>query len=157
MNITILLADDHEIVRAGLKNLLLSDSNLTIIGEAVNGKQAVEMAIALQPDVMIMDIGMPVLNGIEATKLIYKSIDKIKIIALSMHVDKHFVIGMFKAGATGYLLKDCAFEELIKAIYIVNKGNYYLSNEINNINISEFSGNLENLKWSNACKVVQEY
>ncbi len=149
MNITILLADDHEIVRAGLKNLLLSDSNLTIIGEAVNGKQAVEMAIALQPDVMIMDIGMPVLNGIEATKLIYKSIDKIKIIALSMHVDKHFVIGMFKAGATGYLLKDCAFEELIKAIYIVNKGNYYLSNEINNINISEFSGNLENLKWSN--------
>jgi len=124
-------------------------SDFERVGEADDGKQAVDMALELLHEIMIIDIGMPVLNGIEATKQILKTTSKIKIIALSMHNDKHFVVGMFKAGAIGYLLKDCAFEELIKAIYTVKKGNYYLSREINNVVISDFSGNLENLIWAN--------
>ncbi len=155
MSITILIADDHKIVRTGLRSLLESDSNMQIIGEAENGKQTVELALELLPEILIIDIGMPDMNGIEATKLIMKATDKIKIIALSMHSDKHFVIGMFKAGAKGYLLKDCAFEELISAIYMVKKRNYYLSNEINNIQIPELKNDLENIKWANDNKLTE--
>ena len=137
MGIRILLADDHKIVRTSLGKLLEKEAGFEIIGEADNGRETVDLAKALLPDVIIMDIGMPELNGIEATKQIIHISDRIKIIALSMHSDRVFVTGMFKAGASGYLLKDCAFDELIDAINCVMNKKIYLSKEVTGIVINE--------------------
>ncbi len=137
MSIRILLADDHKMIRTSLGRLLEEEMNLEIIGEADNGRETVKLAKELMPDIVIMDIGMPELNGIEATKQIIQISNKIKVIALSMHSDKLFVTGMFKAGASGYILKDCAFEELIDAINTVIENKIYLSKEITGTVISE--------------------
>jgi two-component system response regulator NreC len=137
MNIKILLAEDHKILRAGIKNLLQNEKEITLIGEADNGIDALKMAMELKPDIVLMDIGMPGLNGIEATKQIYENTDSIKVIALSMHTEREYVIGMFKAGATGYLLKDCSYDELIEAINSVYDNKNYISREISDIFIQE--------------------
>lgn len=137
MSIKVLLAEDHKILRAGIKNLLQGEKDITLIGEADNGIDALRMAMELKPDIVLMDIGMPGLNGIEATKHIYQNTDSIKVIALSMHTEREFVIGMFKAGAKGYLLKDCTYEELIEAINSVYCNKNYISNEISDIFIQE--------------------
>ncbi len=137
MKINIVIADDHKIVRTGIKNVLEKEHNLAVIGEAENGRDAVKITLELKPNIILMDIGMPILNGIEATKQILENTDKTKIIALSMHSDKHFIIGMFKAGASGYLLKDCAFEELIEAINTVNNKKVFISKDISGIVINE--------------------
>jgi DNA-binding NarL/FixJ family response regulator len=137
MGIKILLADDHKMIRTSLGRLLAEEMNLEIIGEADNGRETVKLAKDLTPDIIIMDIGMPELNGIEATKQIVQISKKIKVIALSMHSDKMFVTGMFKAGASGYLLKDSAFDELIDAIKTVVDNKIYLSKEITGIVVSE--------------------
>ena len=137
MNIKILLAEDHKILRAGIKNLLQNEKEITLIGEADNGIDALKMAMELKPDIVLMDIGMPGLNGIEATKQIYENTDSIKVIALSMHTERDYVIGMFKAGATGYLLKDCSYDELIEAINSVYDNKNYISREISDIFIQE--------------------
>lgn len=133
MSIKILLAEDHKILRAGIKNLLSEEKDITLIGEADNGIDALQMAMELKPDIVLMDIGMPGLNGIEATKHIFQNTESIKVIALSMHTEREFVIGMFKAGAKGYLLKDCTYEELIAAINSVYNNKNYISNEISDI------------------------
>lgn len=130
MKIRILLADDHKIVRDGLSSLILKDEEMTVISEAENGRTAVALAQKCDLDVVIMDVGMTDLNGIEATRQIISQNPKIKVIALSMHSDKRFVVQMLKAGASAYLLKDCAFEELATAIRSVVKGKVYLSPEI---------------------------
>jgi len=130
MSIRVLLADDHRIVRDGLRSLILQEENMTVVAEAENGRITVALAEKLDPHVVIMDVGMPDLNGIEATRLILSQTPKTKIIALSMHSDKRFVIQMLKAGASAYLLKDCAFEELATAIRSVVEGKIYLSPEI---------------------------
>jgi DNA-binding NarL/FixJ family response regulator len=137
MGIRILLADDHKIVRTSLGKLLEKEIGFQIIGEADNGRETVDLAKKLLPDVIIMDIGMPELNGIEATKQIIRISNKIKIIALSMHSDRMFITGMFKAGASGYLLKDCAFDELIDAINSVINKKIYISKEVTGIVINE--------------------
>jgi DNA-binding NarL/FixJ family response regulator len=137
MGIKILLADDHKMIRTSLGRLLEEEMNFEIIGEADNGRETVKLAKDLTPDIIIMDIGMPELNGIEATKQIVQISKKIKVIALSMHSDKMFVTGMFKAGASGYLLKDSAFDELIDAIKTVVDNKIYLSKEITGIVVSE--------------------
>jgi DNA-binding NarL/FixJ family response regulator len=137
MNIKILLAEDHKILRAGIKNLLQNEKEIALIGEADNGIDALKMAMELKPDIVLMDIGMPGLNGIEATKQIYENTDSIKVIALSMHTEREYVIGMFKAGATGYLLKDCSYDELIEAINSVYDNKNYISREISDIFIQE--------------------
>jgi two-component system response regulator NreC len=136
--IKILLADDHQIVRHGLRTLLSSEADIEIIGEADNGRTVVKLAQELSPDVVIMDISMPDLNGIEATRQIITLDSQTKVIALSMHSDSLFVLNMFKAGASGYLLKDCALEELVKAVRTVMNRKIYLSPGISDIVIKDF-------------------
>ena len=149
MKIKIVLADDHKIVREGLKNLLDKEWDIEIIGEADNGRAALQIVQNLDPDIIIMDIGMPQLNGIEAAKRIKEISPEIKIIALSMHSDKQFVTGMLQAGSSGYLLKDCAVDELVDAIRTVVDNKIYLSSEISGIVVNEYMQNLTKLDESN--------
>lgn len=127
MKLRIILADDHNIVREGLRILIENEPGMEIVGEAGNGRSTVSLTKELKPDLVIMDVSMPGLNGIEATRQIMQEFMDIKVLALSMHSDKRFVAGILKAGAAGYLLKDCAFEEMAGAIRAVAKGDTYLS------------------------------
>ena len=130
MTIRIMLADDHKMIRDGLRALIEKQKNMEVVGEAADGKAAVALARKVSPDIVVIDIGMPELNGIEATRQITALPGKPKIIGLSMHSDRRYVSQMLKSGASGYLLKDSAFEELIKAISVVTKGQVYLGPEI---------------------------
>jgi DNA-binding NarL/FixJ family response regulator len=122
----ILLVDDHAIVRDGLQAILASKPGVTLVGATANGREAVALARRLRPDVVLMDITMPGLNGIGATKQIVAELPGTKIIALSMHSDRRYVIAMFKAGASGYLLKDSASGELLQALDAVSKDQTYV-------------------------------
>ncbi|WP_373497795.1 response regulator [Desulfococcus sp.] len=130
MNIRVLIADDHAIVREGFRALIDQQADMQVVGEAENGRKAVLLAKRLLPDVIIMDVSMPDLNGIDATHQIRSEVPKTKIIALSMHSDKRFVSGMLKAGVSGFLLKECAFRELTTAIHAAVAGGHYLSPKI---------------------------
>ncbi len=143
MDIKILLADDHKITRDGLKALLESQKNMIVIGEAENGRQAVRLASELAPDVIVMDINMPELNGIEATRQIIAELPETKIIALSMYSDKRYVVGMLKAGVSGYLLKNCAFDELVSAITAVVANQNYMSQKIADTVMKDYANILE--------------
>jgi len=124
----ILLADDHTILRQGLRTLLEMDSAYDVVGEAQDGLQAVELAECRRPEIIIMDIAMPVFDGIKATEKIKKRFSsEIKVIILSMHDDKSFIRQAFKAGASGFLLKETAFDELKVALEVVREGKLYLS------------------------------
>ena len=138
MAIRVLIADDHKIMLAGLRSLLEKQSDIEVVGEAENGRKAVQMAQEKKPDVVVMDVSMPDLNGIEATTQIKESVPESRVIALSMHSDKRFVMGMLRAGAAGYLLKDCASQELANAIAQVAGGKKYLSPEITGVVINDF-------------------
>jgi two-component system response regulator NreC len=136
--IRIILADDHRIVRQGLRILLEAEPDMEVIGEADNGRKVLKLAQELIPDVIIMDLSMPELNGIEATRQILSGAPEVKVVALSMHSDSLFVLNMIKAGASGYLLKDCALEELVKAIRTVVSHKTYLSPGVSDIVIRDF-------------------
>jgi two-component system response regulator NreC len=138
MTIRVLIADDHKIMLAGLRSLLEKQTDFDVVAEAENGRKAVQLAQEKQPDVVVMDVSMPDLNGMEATTQIIESLPGTKVIALSMHSDKRFVIGMLRAGASGYLLKDCASQELATAIHQVAGGKKYLSPEITGVVIDDF-------------------
>ena len=133
VSLRIVLADDHRIIREGLRALLEKKTDAEVIAEAEDGRTAVELSRKLKPDVVIMDITMPDLNGIEATRQIVNETSDIKVIALSMHSDKKFVIEMLSAGASGYMLKDSAFEELDKALHTVINDQTYMSPKIADI------------------------
>ena len=133
MSIKILLADDHRIMRYGLCSLISNTSDMEVIAEAENGRVAVKLARELSPDVVIMDIEMPDLNGIEATRQIVTDSPDIKVIVLSMHSDRQVVAEMLKAGAKAYLLKDSDPDELVKAIQAVVANKTYLSPDIADI------------------------
>jgi DNA-binding NarL/FixJ family response regulator len=139
MSIRILLADDHKIVRDGLRALLEKQSGMEVIAEAGNGRTTVQIVQELLPDVVIIDIAMPDMNGIEATRQITAIAPDVKVIALSMHYDRRFVVEMLRAGAAGYMLKDCAFEELANAIRSVTAYRTYLSPEIADIVIKDYA------------------
>jgi len=143
MDIKILLADDHKITRDGLKALLENQNHMIVVGEAENGRQAVRLALALAPDVIVMDINMPELNGIEATRQIVAELPGTKIIALSMYSDKRYVVGMLKAGVSGYLLKNCAFDELVSAISSVVANQNYMSQKIADTVMKDYANILE--------------
>lgn len=138
---TVLLADDHVILRQGLK-AMIEQQGMRVAAEAGDGLQAVELAREHQPDVVIMDIHMPNLNGMEATRRICALNKGIKVIGLSMYPKRRFITEMLKAGARGYILKDCAFDELIRAIDSVLAGRIYLSKEISDVVINEFVAGL---------------
>jgi len=133
MSIRILLVDDHNIIREGLRSLLDEQPDMKVVAEADNGHSAVYMVREMSPDIAIMDVTMPDLNGIEATQKIVSECPNVKVIALSMHSDTLFVTEMLKSGASGYLLKDCAFEELTRAIHTVIEGKIYLSPAISDV------------------------
>jgi len=138
MRIKILLADDHKIVRDGLRAMISGHPDMEVVAEAENGRAAVSLVKQLAPDIVIMDISMPDLNGIEAARHIVADAPRVKIIALSMHSDSHYVKELFKAGASGYLLKDCAFEELANAIHTVAADQIYLSPRISHVVINDY-------------------
>ena len=126
MPLRVLICDDHTIVREGLRSLIEREDDLSVIAEAANGRQAVDMTLQLKPDLVVMDISMPVINGITATRMIKEQNPQQKVLALSMETDRRFVVEVLKSGASGYLLKDAAFSELADAIrqveeYWVNK------------------------------------
>ncbi len=137
--IKVLIADDHQIVRDGLRSLLEKESDIQVIGEAKEGRTTLRMVRDLAPQVVIMDVAMPDLNGIEATIQIKKEFPEVKVIGLSMHDDRRFVLKMIKAGASGYLIKDCAFKELAGAIRVVAVHNkIYLSPGITDIMVQNY-------------------
>lgn len=137
MSTTILLVDDHRIVREGLRTLLGQQSDLEVVGEAADGRDAVAQARILKPDVIVMDIAMPELNGVEATRLILAELPQVRIVALSMYADRRFVAEILRAGALGYVLKDGAFEELVLAIRTITEGKTYLSPSIAGLVVEE--------------------
>lgn len=130
MSIRILLVDDHQIMRDGLRAILASEETFEIVGEAENGREAAAMASTLVPDVIIMDIGMPDLNGVEATRQVKADNPRVKVIALSMYADRGYVLGILEAGASGYVLKTGAYDELHRAVQAVAQGKNYLSPDI---------------------------
>ena len=141
--IRILLAEDHALVRDGLKSLLTAEEDITVVGEADNGSDAVALARELMPDIVLMDIGMQGLNGVDATREITECDLALKVVALSMHADVRYVSRMLQAGAKGYLLKDSAFDELVNGIRAVVADKLFLSPEITEVVVSDYLQQLD--------------
>ena len=143
--IKILLVDDHRMLLHSLKEAIDRETDMDVVAQAENGRKAVKLAGEIHPDVIIMDISMPELNGIEASRQIVAKYPEQKILTLSMHADKHYVMGMLKTGVLGYVLKTNAFEELAHAIRQVASGNFYVSSEITGVVVnSAIKGTADN-------------
>ena len=138
MKIKVLITDDHQLFREGLVNLLFSATDIEVIAQAVDGQDAIKKVSHFKPDVLLIDITMPVMNGIEATRELKKMMPELKIIALSMHSDKQYVKGILEAGADGYLLKNCTYRQLTDAIHSVHAGKKYLSDDITEMVITGY-------------------
>ncbi|MEM7166603.1 MAG: response regulator transcription factor [Planctomycetota bacterium] len=138
MTTRVLLVDDHKIIRDGLRKLLEEQSGYEVVGEAADGREGVRLALELRPDIVVMDIAMKGLNGVEATQKILSEAPRIQVIALSMHSDAPYVSRMLKAGARGYLLKDCAFEELTTALQQVAERRLYLSPQVTGVVVDDY-------------------
>jgi DNA-binding NarL/FixJ family response regulator len=139
--IRILLADDHTILRDGIRALLEDEPNMVLVGEAEDGRTAVKLACELKPDVVIMDIAMPLLNGLEATRQIKRELPDTEVLILSMHDNEEYIRQVLAAGAMGYILKDAAARELINAIKTVQRGEAVLSTAITRLVIEDY------LRW----------
>jgi two-component system, NarL family, response regulator NreC len=142
--IRILLADDHAVVRQGFKMILSSQPDMEIVGEAGNGREAVELAESLKPDIVVMDVAMPELNGIEATRRLAGSTPFARVVALSMHKDNVYVREILRAGARGYLLKDSVAADVVAAIRAVAKGESYLSPAVSNAVLDDYRKHVTN-------------
>lgn len=138
MAIRVLIVDDHQIVRDGLRSMLGKQMDIEVVGEAENGREALTRARELNPDVVVMDIGMRELNGIDATRQLLADSPKTKVVALSMHSDRRYVSEMLAAGASGYLLKDSAFDELTQAIRAVAEGRTFLSQGVAGVVLEDY-------------------
>jgi len=156
MGIRILIADDHKITREGLCSLLENEKDMEVIAEAEDGRSAVRLVREVSPDVVIMDVSMPDLNGIVACRRVLSESKNVKVIGLSMHSDTLFIAEMLKSGASGYLLKDCAFEELARAIRAVYNGKSYLSPRISGIVIEDYLHKLSKGKVKDKSDVLTE-
>jgi two-component system, NarL family, response regulator NreC len=139
----ILLADDHKLMRSGLKALIEQQPDLTVVGEADDGRQAVALAGTLKPDLLVMDIGMPNLNGIEAARQITQATPGTAIVILSMHSDESYVLRALKAGAKGYLLKDSAESDLIRAVHAVAGGKSFFSPAVSKVLLDDYVRKLQ--------------
>ena len=128
--INTLLADDHTIVREGLRALLLADGGINVVGEARNGREAVELSVELRPDVVVMDIAMPLLNGLEATRQIVAAVPSIKVLILSAHSDDAYIDRVISVGAVGFLIKQTSAQILAKAIHEIMGGNTFYSPQV---------------------------
>ena len=138
MTIRILITDDHQLFREGIANLLAASPEIEIVGQAENGQQAIEKAKQLKPDIVIMDLSLPVINGVDATRILHKELPETKVLVLSMHADKNYIKEALEAGAFGYLFKDCTYDQLIEAINTVSQGKKYLSNKITEVLIHDY-------------------
>jgi two-component system response regulator NreC len=138
MKIRILLVDDHTILRAGLKMMLNAQPDMDVIGEAHDGRQAIQESQRLRPDIVLMDITMPDVNGIEATRQIKKALPDVKILILTMHENDEYVFQALRAGASGYILKEAADTELISALHVVQNGNFYLSPSAQSVMVGDY-------------------
>jgi DNA-binding NarL/FixJ family response regulator len=142
--IRILLADDHAVVRQGFKLILNSQPDMEIVGEAGDGREAVELTEKLKPDVVVMDVAMPGLNGIEATRRVADSVPHARVIALSMHKDSVYVREVLRAGARGYLLKESGAGDLVSAVRAVARGEGYLSPGVSNAVLDDYRRHVTN-------------
>jgi DNA-binding NarL/FixJ family response regulator len=138
MSIRVLVADDHTIIRSGLRMLLEREPGFEVVAEASDGRQAVELAESLRPDVAVLDVGMPNLNGIEATRQIVQKLPRTRVVVLSMHSDESYVLKALKSGARGYLLKDSAESDILNSIRAVNAGKAYFSPEISRMLVEDY-------------------
>jgi two-component system, NarL family, response regulator NreC len=142
--IRILLADDHAVVRQGFKMILAEQPDMEIIGEAGNGREALALAESLKPDIVVMDVAMPELNGIEATRRMGESVPHARVVALSMHKDSVYVREILRAGARGYLLKDSIAEDLVSAVRSVARGEGYISPQVSNAVLDDYRRHVTN-------------
>ena len=142
--IRILLADDHAVVRQGFKMILDAQADMEIVGEAANGREAVDLAERLKPDIVVMDVAMPELNGIEATRRLASSAPHVRVVALSMHKDSVYVREILRAGARGYLLKDSGAEDLVHAVRSVAGGESWLSPAVSNAVLDDYRRHVTN-------------
>jgi two-component system response regulator NreC len=136
--IRVLLADDHTILRAGLRMMLNAQPDIVVIGEASDGRQAMAEAQRLLPDVILMDITMPELNGIEATRQVKRLLPDVRVLVLTMHENEEYLFQVLRAGASGYMLKEAADTELISAIRLVNNGSFYLSSSAQSMMVGDY-------------------
>lgn len=139
MGIRIVLADDHTILRQSLARSFSEENDIEIIGEAKDGRSTIELAKELQPDLIVMDIEMPDLNGLEATRRIVKEHPQIKVLGLSMHSNDKYIREMFRAGASGYLLKNCPFDELVDAVRTIISGKAFVGSSVGDVMLKEYS------------------
>jgi DNA-binding NarL/FixJ family response regulator len=139
MSIRVILVDDHKMMREGLCALLSGVHDIEVVGEAADGRSALDLVRTLSPDVVVMDVGMPELNGIEATRRIRTEYERVKVVALSTHTDKRYVQHMLEAGACGFVLKICAHDELVRAVRAVSLGRTYLSPEVAGTVVDRFT------------------
>ncbi|MBV8553486.1 MAG: response regulator transcription factor [Acidobacteriaceae bacterium] len=140
--VKVLLADDHTIVRQGLKLILAAHPDLEVVGEAANGKEAIELAQKLRPDIVVMDVAMPEVNGIEATRRMVQNEPRLKVLVLSMHKEAVYVREILRAGARGYILKDAIDTELLNAIRSVARGDGYVSPAVSSALLSDYRKNV---------------
>jgi len=137
MSVTIILVDDHDAIRQAQRRTLETEPDFEIIGEACNGREAIELVEQSQPDVVIMDIIMPEISGIEATRRLHQSCPDVKVIGFSLDATKPFILSMLNAGASGFVSKQCPANELRKAILTILKGETYVSPEISSVFVDE--------------------
>ncbi|MGA7241131.1 MAG: response regulator transcription factor [Bryobacteraceae bacterium] len=142
--IRILLADDHAVVRQGFKMILAEQPDMEIVGEAGNGREALALAESLKPDIVVMDVAMPELNGIEATRRMGESVPHARVVALSMHKDSVYVREILRAGARGYLLKDSVAGDLVSAVRSVARGEGYISPQVSNAVLDDYRRHVTN-------------
>jgi DNA-binding NarL/FixJ family response regulator len=142
--IRVLLADDHAVVRQGFKMILAAEPDMEIVGEAGNGREAVELAGEARPDVVVMDVAMPELNGIEATRRLATAAPHARVLALSMHKDSVYVREILRAGARGYLLKDSVAADLVAAVRAIASGEGYISPAVSNAVLDDYRRNATN-------------
>lgn len=136
--IRVLLVDDHTILRAGLRMMIDAQPDIEVVGEASDGRQALAEAQRLQPDVVLMDITMPEMNGIEATRQLKRALDSTRVLILTMHENEEYLFQVLRAGASGYILKEAAGAELISAIRIVNSGRFYMSPSAQSMMVGDY-------------------
>ena len=136
--ITVLLAEDHTIVRKGIRSLLDAEPDLEVVGEAENGREALEKVEQLSPDIVLMDSTMPILNGLEATRQVRKRFPDVKVLVLTMHTNEEYILQFLQVGASGYLVKQTAPQELVSAIQAVHRGDCFLSPSISKTVIEEY-------------------
>lgn len=138
MSIKIVLADDHTILRQSLAKSFDKESDIEIVGQAKDGRSTIELVKQLLPDLVVMDIEMQDLNGIEATHRIVRDFPQVKVLGLSMHSNDKYIREMFRAGASGYLLKNCPFEELVKAVRAILRGKTFIGSSVGDLIIKEY-------------------